>query len=93
MDIDKYGEVDDGGLSDSEGILIRNTMVYDYSKTCRPKQQQAVLPLCAFEPANANEVAVLISLFKQTQWQFAVKSSGHGMAASHTHIVPSIFAS
>jgi hypothetical protein len=63
--------------------LIRNTTVYDdYIKTYWSKQQQAVLPLCAFEPADANEVAVLIRLVKQTQCQFAVKSGGHGMAAS-----------
>ncbi|KAK5661811.1 hypothetical protein OQA88_9913 [Cercophora sp. LCS_1] len=67
-----------------EQLLIRNTTVYDdFIKTYWSKQQQAVFPLCAFKPADANEVAVLIRLAKQTECPFAFKSGGHGMAASN----------
>lgn len=48
-----------------------------------PTYRQAVSPLCAFKPADANEMAVLIRLAKQTKCPFAIKSGDHGMAASN----------
>ncbi|KAK0639795.1 hypothetical protein B0T16DRAFT_497794 [Cercophora newfieldiana] len=67
-------------------LLIRNTTLYDdFIKTYWSKQQQDISPLCAFKPADANEVAVLVRLAKQTECPFAIRSGGHGMAASNVN--------